>query len=195
MTINLRDLRTAVRDYLDSKVTVTISAPTSTSGSNVIPSHAVFTFSITAQNAASPDGIRLVNVRYHLRTLNPAAAKLVVPATNPDVNGIRYKGLLHQPVLAFFDLIPNTEHDETFLFPPASPVGTTLPIDRAGDLDVGDSDTISGIKGKTGVGGGVEGAVSGTITCRVIAEPDLDFLFPKNEDTATASKTFLVFGA
>src|SRR5438309_486823 len=127
MTINLRDLRTAVRDYLDSKVTVTISAPTSTSGSNIIQPHEIFTFSIIAKNAASPDGIRLVNVRYHVRTLNPAAAKLVVPATNPDANGIRYKG--HQPFLGFFDLIPNTELDEMFLFPPASPVGTPFTID------------------------------------------------------------------
>jgi hypothetical protein len=82
-----------------------------------------------------------------------------------------------------------------FLFPPASPTGTTLPIDRAGDLNVGDSDTISGIRGKAGDGGSVEGPVFGTITCRVIAAPDLDFLFPKDEDTATASRVFAVIGA
>ena len=82
---------------------------------------------------------------------------------------------------ALVDLEPKAEVDEMYLFPPAS--GTS--IERAGDLDVGDSDTIS----VTGKGGSVGNA---NIVCSIIADPDLDYLFPKNRESSSTTKSVVI---
>jgi hypothetical protein len=190
MAIVLRDIRTAVQNYLDTHVTVTISAPTPASGVTIQPNE-TFTFSITGTNSASPDAIRLVNVRYHVSVANPAVAKLVVPATNPfpAVNGITYKARsgFFGPLV---DLAPNAEVGEMFLFPSPSSSAGPIFIDRAGDLDVGDSDTIS----LTGKAGAAAAGGNSQISCNIIAEVDLDFLFTKNEDSPTATRSLVVIG-
>ena len=150
-----------------------------------------FTFSVTATNSSAADAIRLVNVRYQVSVANPAVGKLVVPATNPDANGIRYRGPVGIFAGPLVDLAPNAEVGTMFLFPPASSTGGPIFIERAGDLDVGDSDTISGLKGKAGPGAG---GGNSQITCRILAEPDLDFLFPKFEDSPTATRVLNVVG-
>jgi len=185
MAITLRDIRTAVQNYLDTHVGVSISGLTPAGGVSIQPNE-VFTFSVTANNSSAADAIRLVNVRYHIRVLNPAVAKLVVPSSNPDANGVTYKS---GPGGFFsFNLAPNAEVGEMFLFPPAS--GIFAP-DKAGDLDIGDIDTIAGLKGKAG---SAPAGGSTSITCAVLAEADLDFLFPKNEDSASATRALTVVG-
>jgi len=187
MTIVLRDLRTAVQNYLDTKVTVSISALTPAGGTTIQPNE-TFTFSVTGTNTAAPDAIRLVNVRYHVKVVNPTVAKLVVPASNPDASGIKYKS--GSGGLFTVDLSPNAEVSEMYLFPPVDS-GFPFPSDKAGDLDPGDSDTITGLKGKAApaLGGGIT-----QITCRILADPDLDFLFPQNEDNPSATKALTVIG-
>lgn len=188
MTIILRDIRTAVQNYLDTHVTVTIS-PLSPASGNTIQPNEYFTFSVTATNSSAVDAIRLVNVRYYVTVLNPAVGKLVVPDTNPDSNGIRYRK--PGPVLGLMvDCAPKEEVGTMYVFPPASVSSPPFVLDRAGDLDVGDSDTIQ-LRGKAGTnpsGGNTQ------ITCKILAEPDLDFLFPKNEDSSTATRPLIVIG-
>jgi hypothetical protein len=183
MAIVLPELRTAVQHYLDTHVHMEISAPTPDSGPTIQPNGS-FTFNITVTNLdlALDPGIRLVNVRYHVKVQNPAVAKLVVPTTNPDFNGIRYKG-----PDTLVDLAPKAEVDEMYLLPPASGTGPIF-IERAGDLDVGDSDIIS-VTGKCG-----PAAVGSTtvIACSIRADPDLDYLFPKNKESNTFSTTVLI---
>jgi hypothetical protein len=189
MSIVLRDLRAAVQNYLDTHVTVTVSPLTPAVGVTIQPNEP-FTFDVTGTNLSGPDAIKLVNVRYHIWVENPAIAKLVVPTHNPNFNGITYKGWTSTPDVGLFlvNLPANAEVAEMYLFPPAS---GPFPQDKAGDLNPGDSDSILGLKGKAGpaAGGG-----STQITCRIQADPDLDFLFPKNEDSPTVTQTLTVVG-
>jgi hypothetical protein len=175
MPITLSELRDAVQRYLKTQVTLAISPTTAK-----IKPNANFTFDITVTNPnAVSHGIRLVNVRYHVKVQTPAVAKLVVPATNPDFDGIRYKGL---EGLNLVDLAPKAEVAEMYLFPSASSTSST--INRAGDLDVGTSDTIR----VTGKGFGSSGTTTG-IDCSIKADPDLDYLFPKDEESPSSPAT------
>jgi hypothetical protein len=182
MPITLSDLTQAVVDYLNTQVTLTISP---TNPAQIKP-NANFTFDITVTNPnAVNHGIRLVNVRYHVKVQTPAVAKLVVPATNPDFDGIRYK----DPDLV--DLAPNAEVAEMYLFPSASSTSSTSStINRAGDLDVGTSDTIR----VTGKGFGSSGTTTG-IDCSIKADPDLDYLFPKDEESPSSPATVNIVDA
>ncbi|HEY9657185.1 MAG TPA: hypothetical protein V6C65_01885 [Allocoleopsis sp.] len=183
----LRDLRTAVQNYLDTQVAITISAFTPATGTSIQPGEQ-FTFSVTGTNASGVDAIRLINVRYVVRVIDPAVAKLVVPATNPDAMGIRYKG----PGLIFgtlVDLAPNARVSEMYIYPPAS-MNSPFYIDRAGDLNIGDSDTLT----LTGEAGSAVNGGNTQIMCQILADPDLDFIFPKNENTPSTSKSLVIIG-
>lgn len=79
-----------------------------------------FSFSVTATNSSETDAVPLENVCYHLKVEDPTVAKLLVPAENPDENGTGYKGI--DPASGnLVELAPNTEVDEMYLFPKASP--------------------------------------------------------------------------
>jgi len=74
MPIDLSDIPIAVGDYLDNHVTTVVSA---VSSGGTIEDGETGTFSVTVTNAGAPDGVRLVNLRWHL-TISPATvAKLV----------------------------------------------------------------------------------------------------------------------
>ena len=166
MAINLQEIRTAFQTYVDTKVSVSISALAPAVPGTINPDEE-FTFSVTVTNASTASGgISLVNVRYHIHVANPSVAKLIVP---PVATATTRSG----PTTAFPTLSPGTQVSEMFLFPISDTLG-------AG----GDSDTISGLKGKSG------GAV-GTTSIRfdIHADPDLSFLFPTNEISAQASRT------
>jgi len=171
MTVVLRDIRTAVQNYLDTHVAVSISPITPKTGT-VVNKSELFTFTVSVTNSSAADAIRLVKVRYHLHVQTPAVAKLVVPATNPDAQGITYKNLPGGDFAS--NLAPNAEVADMYLFPsPSNFLG-----EGSGDLDVGDKDTIE-VTGRGLVVGGTD------IKFRVLAEADLDFLFPHFEDSAT----------
>jgi hypothetical protein len=175
MTITLSELRTAVVDYLNNGVDLATSATTPAT----IRPNEIFTFDITVKNPKTGiPGIRLVNVRYHVKVQNPAIAKLVVPATNPDFDGIRYKGL------DLVDLAPKAEVAEMYLFPPASST-----INRAGDLDVGGPSDIIRVTGK---GFAAAGTFTTNIGCSIKADPDLDYLFPKDEESNIVPATVTI---
>jgi hypothetical protein len=159
MSILLPDLPAAVRAAVSS-VTSSVSTPVADIPAAISPTEE-FTFSVTVNNTAA-NNIRLVNVRYHLSISPTANAALKVPATPPA----RASADNTAPVLAVGTFVSGL-----FLFPTDN------------SLDVGDSDTITGLKGKALALG------SATITCHIHADPDVDFLFPKNNGGQLGSKT------
>ncbi|CAK8725449.1 hypothetical protein KKHLCK_16750 [Candidatus Electrothrix laxa] len=126
-----------------------------------------FSFSVTATNSSEADAVRLENVRYHLKVEDPTVAKLLVPPTNPDADGIGYKGI--DPASGdLVELAANAEVDEMVLFPRAT-VRDDSPVifDQAGDLDIGDSDKLT-LRGQALAVG------STRLTCQVSGEPDVE---------------------
>jgi hypothetical protein len=168
MAIELTDLRTAVRVYLNTKVKVSVSELVA-AVPNVISPGEGFTFSVTARNAAFADGgIALNNVRYHLRVVNSAFGKLIVP---PATIGTAKSALGETN-----DLTPGAQVAEMFFFP----------LDERNRLGQGEVDTISGLKGKAGILG------TTNISLEILADPDINFLFPRNENSASASRELKV---
>lgn len=85
MSIVLHDIPAAVHDYIDKLVTIKVTEVESTT-----PKHTVLTsgdtgaFTVTAFNGGVPNGIRLINVLYHVSIADVTAgkgaiAKLLVP--------------------------------------------------------------------------------------------------------------------
>lgn len=182
MPINLIDIRTAVQDYLNTKVGTVISALTPVVSGPINPGDE-FSFKITALNApAANGGIRLVNVRYHLKVVNPAIASLIVPGGGIAL--ARSGSLTSDPVFAPGKLVPEmylfpSPGDNKSLFPSPGDNRSSL-FPSPGDnrsLEVDEHDFIDGLKGRATVVGNTQ------IQFDVIAEPDLDFLYPKNENS------------
>jgi hypothetical protein len=180
MAINLRDIRDAVIAYIDHIVTG-LSAPVPAAGGEINPGEE-FTFSATVLNITFsglfpiPGPIRLKNVRYHLKVENPTVAQLKVP--NATTATARSGPTTAYPVLA-----PGTFVGEMYLFFTA---GSDYDV-----LDPGETDTLAGLKGKAGPG--VAGGTT-NIRFRILAEVDTDFLFPKNQDSPTATRSLVVHG-
>ena len=164
MAINLKDIPEAVKAYLNSQVTVTITPFVPSAGTSVQPNE-TFTFDVKATNNGD---IALKNVKYKVWAVNPGIAKIRVPTggTATDLEGN--------------SLAANTEAG-AFIF---NPSGSTF------DLPPGDNDTIH-LTGKavSGASGGTTG-----IRASVFADVDLDLLFPKGEDTGTSQRTLTVQG-
>jgi hypothetical protein len=169
MTINLRDIPTAVQDYLNTKVTVTISDITPSSGNTVQPGE-TFTFKVDARNNG---GVALNNVHYHVSVEPSTVAMLIVPSTasgkTTDVEGNT--------------LTPGTAVG-AMIFNPAD--GNFA--DRLG-VDEGDTINFTGkARAQTEVGG------RGTLQAKIVANIDQVLLFPRGEETPSTAKEFQVVG-
>jgi hypothetical protein len=164
VAINLKDIPDAVKDYLNTQVTVTITPFVPSAGTSVNPAE-TFTFDVKATNNG---GIALKNVKYKVLAVNPHIAKVRVPAGGTATD------------LAGTSLAANAEVG-AFIFDPSG---------SAFDLPAGDTDTVR-VTGKA-----VSGASGGTtgIRASVLADIDLDQLFPKGEDTGTSQRTLTVVG-
>jgi hypothetical protein len=166
MSIELTDLRTAVQVYLNTKVKVSVSELVAAVPNTINPGEG-FTFSVTARNAAIADGgIALSNVRYHLRVADSTIGKLIVPPTTIGT----------AKSLGGNDLTPGAQVTEMFFFP----------LDERNRLGQGEADTISGLRGKAGVLG------TTNIRLEILADPDINFLFPRNGNSVTASRELKV---
>ena len=152
----LTDIRTAVAGYANTNVTTTISTPVPDVPGTVNPDEE-FSFNITATNAGAPDGIALINVRYHL-SVSGAGVQLIVPA---ETLAIARAGATD----SFAQLTPGALVGSMSLFP--------VSLDGQ-SLGIGDSDALNGLKGKAGSGTGV-----GTLSVHAHVDPDVDALFPK----------------
>lgn len=164
MTISLLDIRNAVINYLDTSVTTSVSAITP-DVPNALSPNEKFTFSVTATNAAAPSGVQLTNVRYHLSISPDTVAKLEVPSAvtaRADNNS-------GSPALAAGTLV-----SEMYLFPPDNV------------LEVGDTDTIGGLRGKALRLG------NATISFDIHADVDQDYLFPMTTTDPNATRAVSV---
>lgn len=174
MPINLQEIRTAVQTYLDTRVTVSISAITPATGSSIQPNEN-FSFSITVTNASAvAGGIALKNVRYCIWLDNYTVGKIIVPAA-PMV--ARTGWLTSDPVLAAGTQV----NGNMYLFPP----------NENNYLDPGESDTIS-LTGRAGAAAAAGGTTN--IRFKIRAEADLAYLFPKHEDSPSTSRSLVVIG-
>jgi len=179
--MNLQDIKTAVRDYLNNKVTVAISNPLTPEEGIIIGKNEGFCFSITVTNANTANGgISLKNVRYYLSVDNTIIGKLIVP---PAPMVARSGCLLTNSVLT-----PGTQVGHMCLFPPST--------DDRNYLYPGESDTIGTIVYATSILKGKAGTPPTesmtNIRFRVFAEIDMDDLFLKNEDSPTAYRILKV---
>jgi hypothetical protein len=148
MAINLPDIRTATRDYLEDSVTMTVTPPVPDVQGSINPAEE-FTFNVKAANVGGPNGVRLIGVIYHVTIAPGGVARLKVPATAP----VRATPNPSSPLLT-----PNSLVTEMFVFP-SDPV-----------LDVGDTDFIT-LKGKAG--SAPASARSGPTSSRRIDEKSL----------------------
>lgn len=150
MTVTLNDLRSAVISYVDTSVTTSISTLVADTPNAISPNEG-FSFSVTATNTGAPTGIPLVKVVYHLSISPGSVCKLQVPL-------VPIARASNDPSAA--PLLGGTFVTEMYLFPDND------------TLAVGDSDTISGLRGKALALG------QATISFDVHAEADLNYVFP-----------------
>lgn len=159
----LQDIRTAAIAAVTTKVVTTVSAVTADVPVAISPNEE-FTFSVTAANTGV-DAISLVNVVYHLTVSNNAILELKVPANPPA----RASSSPTAAVLTVGDFVSGM-----FLFPTDN------------SLTAGDSDTISGLKGRARALG------NASIRCHIHGDPNLDFLFPKGTVGVDGSRNVVV---
>jgi hypothetical protein len=170
MAINLPDLPQAVRAYLDGKVTVTVSAPTPSGGTHIGPGE-TFTFRVNVVNASAANGgILLTNVRYSIRVEHPNVLKIKVPTTGSSLDGSG---------------APIDSGDDPVGFLEFNPFSSDLST-----LQIGETDgfTFTGIAGKNLAGG------TTAITAKILADPDINALFPRNEDSTSGTRNVEVVG-
>jgi hypothetical protein len=80
MPIELTDIPAATASYLDTQVSMTVSAVTPKKpNQDVLTPGQDGTFTVTVTNAAAPDGVGLTNVTYHVKINDGSVAKLLVP--------------------------------------------------------------------------------------------------------------------
>jgi hypothetical protein len=159
----LDDLRTAAIGAVTTQATSTVSAVTADVPNAVSPGEE-FSFSVTAANTGV-DAVGLINVTYHLTVSNAAILQLKVPAS--------------PPARAVVDPSAPTLAVGTFVN------GMVLfPTDNT--LTAGDSDTISGLKGKALALG------NANINCHIHGEVDPNFIFPKGTAGVSGTRNVVV---
>jgi hypothetical protein len=151
----LTDIRTAVANYGNVNVTTSISSAVPDVPNTTNPDEE-FSFNVTATNAGAPDGIQLINVRYHV-TVSGAGVQLIVPAATLATARVGSDE-------SSATLTPGALVTSMILFP------TSLDNQT---LSVGESDSLNGLKGKAGSGPGI-----GTLSAHLHFDPDLGALFP-----------------
>jgi hypothetical protein len=174
MAITLMDFRAAVPTYLNTSVLCTIPSLVPDVPSALSPGDG-FTYSLQARNAPAPAGVALTNVRYQVRVVHPAIGALLVPS--PLIGGLARAGAgPHAAVLA-----PGTWVAAMILYPPFLGTGTALRR-----LDVGETDTLSGLKGCALARGALELRVC------ILADPDNLFRCPRDAGSSEGRRTIQV---
>ncbi len=171
MSIVLHDIPDAVREYIDKLVTVKITTVTSTT-----PKHTVLTsgddgaFTVTVFNGGVPNGVKVINVLYHVAIADVDAGKgAVAKLLVPDVA----IGETFADQAATKPLKPGTRQTDYFVRLPDT------------DLGPGDTDELPLTLHCLNAG-------DAKISCHVHADVDRDSLFPNSEsDSAGQGLTVL----
>jgi len=164
MTIQLPDLRQAVIAYLNTKVTVDV-LDFQVSNPPFLKVGEPFSFTVRVSNATTANGgIALTNVRYQVSTSNPEAVKITVPTNGSAIDR-------HGHPLSASDSV------DFFEFNPAGEDVSYLRRDET-DLLAFNARAV--------------GAGSCSIRARILADPDINELFPRNFPSAKDSLSFSV---
>ena len=169
MAINLSEIPTAVKTYLNTSVQIKVVAIAPANGTSISPNES-FTIQLTVTNANSASGgIALNNLKLRMSVAIAGIATLLVPVNDGT----------------------SVSDDGTPLFAGQEVAQLNfIPLDRT--LPVGGVRTFF-IKGKAGGPGfGAPAAQSTSFRVRAFADVDLDQLFPKSEDTNEAVKVIHV---
>jgi hypothetical protein len=170
VAINLPDLPRAVRDYLDNKVIVTIDLKQDVS-QVLNPGEPCYILVSVKNASAANGGIALANVRYQVSVANPDVVKFFVP---PLSRGTTIDGQGHpiaaDALVGFFTFDP-TDADQSYL--------------RIGEAT---SIRFNGRTGPNSAGG------STSITARIQADPDINALFPRNENSSAGITNVTIVG-
>ncbi|BCY11989.1 hypothetical protein [Actinoplanes sp. L3-i22] len=164
MSIVLHDIPAAVREYLDDLVIVKITAVVPTDpDQNVLTTDQVGAFTVSAFNGGVPNGVRVINVLYHVAIADAAGTKgVVAKLLVPDLA----VGETFADQEATRPLKPGTRHTDYFVRLPDTDLGqgdtSELPLTLI-CLDDGDA----------------------KISCHVHADVDRDALFPNSESHST----------
>jgi len=172
MAINLADITDAVQTYLNTKVAVAITdvTPADGDGTKINPGEDFVVHLETTNAAAASGGVAIRNLKYRLTVADGSVAKLIVPGTLIN----RTTSLDGKTVL--------TEGDER--------TGMIVEPTAFSKLAAGEGATLT-VKGKAS-----DAAKGGktSVNVRVLAEVDLDQLFPQGEDTPETTASVRVSG-
>jgi len=114
------------------------------------------TFTVTVTNRGMPDGVRLINVAYHVKISDESIAQLIVP---------------DNAVAACYDTLTGTTPVE----PGSQHPALFLRLAGGGALDVGESQPVQ-------IGVRCYAAGDAKITCHVHADIDASDLFPTSQN-------------
>ena len=157
MPIDLVDIPAAVADYLDNQVKTAVSPVVPMrSNQDVLTPGQDGTFTITVTNVGSPDGIRLINVAYHVKISDDSIALLVVPET---------------AAVASYDSLASS----TPLTPGSKRSSMFVKLVAGGTLDVGESQPVQIAVYCRALG-------DAKITCHVHADIDKSDLIPTSQN-------------
>ncbi len=157
MPIDLTDIPAAVADYLDHQVRTVVSpviGKQSRQGSLTPGQDGTFTVTVT--NRGMPDGVRLINVAYHVKISDEAIAELIVPEA---------------AVAACYDTLTAT----TALEPGSRRSALFLRLASGSTLDVGESQAVQ-------IDVHCHDAGDAKITSHVHADIDASDLFPTSQN-------------
>ena len=168
MTILLPELRTAFVAAVNS-VTTSVSVPVADNPVAISPNED-FTFTVTANNTGA-NTTRMINVVYHVKIEPSNRGQLRVP-------------LLSWIVARSGPSPTSPSLNNPFITDPFVSEMWLFPTDDT--LDVGGSHTITGLKGRALALGSV------TLSCHVHCDPDLNYLFPGDEQNANGTRVFQV---
>jgi hypothetical protein len=157
MPIDLIDIPAAVADYLDNQVRTVVSPVIGKrSGQASLTPGQDGTFTVTVTNRGMPDGVRLINVAYHVKISDEAIAQLIVPDA---------------AVAACYDTLAAT----TPLEPGSRRSALFLRLLAGSTLDVGESQPVQ-------IEVHCQDAGDAKITCHVHADIDASDLFPTSQN-------------
>ena len=177
MTIKLHDIHAAVEDYLSSSVTTLVNGIRPASGGTMNPNEEG-KFDILVTNVDDPNGVPLVNARFHLTFKKDA---------NGNDIGALFK--VPDPTTKALTAVRENSSETSALLTPGTLVTSMVLFPNNGTLVVGGSFEAIDLVVRTPSG---KFNYDVTVQCHAHAEADPDFLFPPNDPTKNGSITFTV---